>query len=853
MALPAISAYASGVRGGYHVQLDHPITEADRKLLEAAGAALHGYVPMMALEVVMTEATRARLETLPGVRFVGPLQPGLKVGAALDAVLRAPDAAGRLRLQLSLFRGEETLTAAQLAGSGARVLGLDAGRAQSVATVEIPARRLETLLRHPMVRYAELDYERKAHNDRARFHSGLTAVADDTFASGIDPSLDGHDATTGFRVKFGHFDTGIDVSHPDLQSSWITLEPGADGSDTDDGHGTHTAGSVLGGGGEWASVPAVPPGSGAVSQQRWRGVAPEASLHHISFDNGYSDRQIFERLSEEGAHVSTNSWGYCSRRGPFCDSITDYNINAALWDEGVWDADDDAAGLQPLIVFFSAGNDGDGDSVGCGTTASDQVGTPGTAKNVITIGANETDRGCNAFADHPGDMIDFSSRGPVDPDGSGQGLFKPDLTQIGGDFVLSTEASGVGGAGRDAPSTCSNTGPRYRYEGGTSMSTPLAAGLGGILVQDLVVHRGVSQPAPSLVKALLVNGASRLQPSGSCDYTLDVAASTVHQGWGFVQATQSLYGPDLSPTARSVDFENEVTAHAVATGESFQRSVIVQAGVPLHVTLVWTDFPAAAGAGSPLVVNDLDLTVVGPEGTFLGNHFSTQGWSEVSAQANADRYNVVESVRIQSTVGGTYDLQVSGFQVSQDQEPSASGTNQDFSLVWSFPRAACADGIDNDTDGLMDFAGGDPGCADADDDDEQSPALVCDDGLDNDLDGLEDLSDPACRSGTYPREHAACQDGADNDGDGLVDFDGGVSIHGEGAPEVTDPDPQCADKPWRNIERSSTPKPRCGLGFESTFLLVALASWRRARRRGSAQPCSSRTIQRPDGRSRRPC
>jgi hypothetical protein len=253
------------------------------------------------------------------------------------------------------------------------------------------------------------------------------------------------------------------------------------------------------------------------------------------------------------------------------------------------------------------------------------------------------------------------------------------------------------------------------------------------------------------------------------------------------------------------------------------------------------------------VVNDLDLTVVGPEGTFLGNHFSTQGWSEVSGQANADRYNVVESVRIQSTVGGTYDLQVSGFQVSQDQEPSASGTNQDFSLVWSFPRAACADGIDNDTDGLMDFAGGDPGCADADDDDEQSPALVCDDGLDNDLDGLEDLSDPACRSGTYPREHAACQDGADNDGDGLVDFDGGVSIHGEGAPEVTDPDPQCADRPWRNIERSSTPKPRCGLGFESTFLLVALASWRRARRRGSAQPRSSRTIQRPDGRSRRPC
>jgi hypothetical protein len=828
MPLPAISGYASGTRGGYLVQLDHAITEVDRAALETAGASIHGYVPMRALELVMTEATRARVATLPGVRFVGPIQPGLKLGPGLGAMLASPDGARRLRLQLSLFRGEEGPATAQLAGAGVRVLRLEAGRAQSVATVEIAAARLETLLHHPLVRYVELDYERKAHNDRARFHSGLTDVADDTFTSGLDPSLDGADASSGFQLKFGHFDTGIDTSHPDFQTPTLSLEAGADGSDTDDGHGTHTAGSLVGDGGEWASVPALPPGSAAVSQARWRGVAPEAALHHISFDNGYTDRQIFERLSEEGVHVSSNSWGYCTPRGPFrCDSITDYNINAALWDEGVWDADDDAAGQQPLIVFFSAGNDGDGDSSGCGTTASDQVGSPGTAKNVITIGANETDRGCNLFANHVGDMIDFSSRGPVDPDGTGQGLFKPDLTHIGGDFVLSVEATGVGGAGRDAPATCSNTGVRYRYEGGTSVSTPLAAGLGGIVVQDLVVNRGIAQPTPSLVKALLINGASRLQPSGSCDYTLDVGAQTVHQGWGSVRAPESLYGPGGSPVARSVDFENEVTAYAVATGETHERSIVVPAGAPLVVTLAWTDYPASAGAGSPLVVNDLDLEVAGPEGTFLGNHFSAQGWSEVGAQAGPDRYNVVENVRIQAATGGAYDLRVKGFQVSQDQEPLASGTRQDFSLVWSFPRVpACADGIDNDADGLVDFSGGDPGCANAQDDDEQSAALACDDGMDNDGDGSTDLGDPGCRDGGSPREDPACQDGIDNDGDGLIDFDGGASIHGEGAPELAEPDPVCASRPWRNSEKRN----RCGLGFESILLLAGLASWRRHRR-----------------------
>ena len=35
---------------------------------------------------------------------------------------------------------------------------------------------------------------------------------------------------------------------------------------------------------------------------------------------------------------------------------------------------------------------------------------------VITVGANETDRGCGVDGDHVGDVTFFSSRGPVDPD-----------------------------------------------------------------------------------------------------------------------------------------------------------------------------------------------------------------------------------------------------------------------------------------------------------------------------------------------------------------------------------------------------------------------------------------------------
>ncbi len=65
------------------------------------------------------------------------------------------------------------------------------------------------------------------------------------------------------------------------------------------------------------------------------------------------------------------------------------------------------------------------------------------------------------------------------------------------------------------------------------------------------------------------------------------------------------------------------------------------------------------------------------------------------------------------------------------------------------PPAACADGLDNDGDGLVDFPA-DPGCASSSDTDETDappppPPAACADGLDNDGDGLTDYpADPGC-------------------------------------------------------------------------------------------------------------
>ncbi len=671
--LPSVANYERGVRGAYLVQFDHAIGDADRSAIENAGGSIKGYVAMMTLEVVMSERERTAVQRLAGVRWVSVYQPSFKISAEL--LQQASNPTTRLLLQVSLFPGEGNAGANAIVGMGGQVRRIDRGRSFEVAEVEIPAARLPGLARLPLVRYIEPVYRPMLLNDRSRFLTGLTDIANDTFTSGLDPSLDGYHEGSLFRVKYGLFDNGVYTSHPDFASSTITLENGIAGADQ--AHGTHTAGSLVGNGSQSTGIPQAPPGSGGIAPNRFRGITPQAALHHISFDTGYGDRQIFERESEVGAQISSNSWGWCS--GFFCTPITNYNTNAATWDAGVWDADDDQPGQQPLVVFFAAGNSGNGNSSGCGGSG-DQIGSPGTAKNVITVGASETDRGCGVDSNNPGEVTYFSSRGPVDPN-NGKGLFKPEVVNVGGMHVLSLESPGSGGTGRDAPSSCSDTGQYYRYEAGTSMSTPLTAGLGGAVYQDLVVNRGVASPKPSLIKALLVNGAVDLTPGGGCDYTFDVNQSSILLGWGRANARNSMYGPGGSPSQRNVNFENEVTENAVATNETYTRQVTVNAGTPFKVSLAWTDYPAAAGATSPLVVNDLDLEVVDPNNTtYRGNNF-TGNWS--TSGGSADRYNVVENVYIQNPIAGSYTIRVKGFQVSQDQEPGKSGTNQDFSLVWS--------------------------------------------------------------------------------------------------------------------------------------------------------------------------
>jgi len=101
------------------------------------------------------------------------------------------------------------------------------------------------------------------------------------------------------------------------------------------------------------------------------------------------------------------------------------------------------------------------------------------------------------------------------------------------------------------------------------------------------------------------------------------------------------------------------------------------------------------------------------------------------------------------------------------------------------------------------------------------PVPACANGLDDDGDGLADFpADPGCASAASELEDPKCDDGLDNDGDGGTDWDGA----GMGPA-----DPQCILTPSRDRESAAA----CGIGFELALLMPALLL-ARTRRRPSA-------------------
>lgn len=689
-------SYARGRSGYYIVQFKGPVQEAWKNGVRKAGGEILEYIPDYAYKVYMTPEQAAQVGRQPAVVWTGIFQPAFKIDPTL---IDADQGLIKIRAEAN---AHEAQIAAALAVAGTKIVIRDG----KYFVILADQSQIAEIAQLDGVAWLEPFTLYEKHNE---YGAGVILDA-------ITAHSNGYDGSTQIAAVS---DTGLgggtaETAHPDIPSSRITaiqdfrssgsadcyniISDGA--QDVDSGHGTHTAVSVVGDG----DSNGIGRGSAPAAKLLFQAVedyvdfigtcslyyADDYYLLGIPADFG----DLYQPAYNAGARVHSNSWG-SSAAGA-------YTADSAATDRFMWNNPD-------LLVTFSAGNAGK-DANNDGLVDNDSIGSPATAKNVLSVGASENDRDgdyacdtqlaytssdayqqgqtCSSMggnnilgmagqrwgftspplkddlvAGNAEQMAPFSSRGPTD-----DGRVKPDVVAPG-TWVLSGNSdlyqNGYGDPVNPQTGHYQSDAwglPRneaYKYMGGTSMSNPIVAGA-AVVVRDYYQKAHGHSASAALTKATLINSAVDLldENNDGVDDN-DFPIPNVHEGWGRVDLAAATDGSHLF-----VD-----NAAGVSTAGSVNYDYDIDSGTAFRVTLVWTDFPSTEAAALNLV-NDLNLIVTGPGGspTYRGNIFGG-GWSQPGG--STDTVNNVENVYIQAPAGGVWTVEVSGANVPQGPQPFA--------------------------------------------------------------------------------------------------------------------------------------------------------------------------------------
>lgn len=362
--------------------------------------------------------------------------------------------------------------------------------------------------------------------------------------------------------------------------------------------------------------------------------------------------KLISEAYRDGARISSNSWG---------DGDNSYSIDSQEYDSRTRDAVPSQTGNQDILMCFAAGNSG-------GTS---RVGSPSTAKNVLSVGASQSTRqggkdGCGVSdvdSENAMSIAFFSSGGP-----SYDGRIKPDLvapgTHVAGAASQHPDFNGASVCGEafGKPYFPQNQ-TLYTWSSGTSHSTPQVAG-GAALARQFFLNRG-EEPSAALIKALLLATTSYMTGSeakGDLPH--------VKQGWGLMNLNRTF---DNVPKF----FVNQTTVFNDSGQEMVLTGEVKDATQPFRVTLCWTDAPGFSGAAP--WVNDLNLEVTINGQVYRGNNFHGQ---ESQPGGVADTKNNVEAVWLPAGTVGTFVVRVRAANVAGDGVPGNNdASDQDFALV----------------------------------------------------------------------------------------------------------------------------------------------------------------------------
>jgi hypothetical protein len=675
------------------VQLYDHIRPRWLKRLKDLGCRVIGYLPNNGYLIAGDSGAISRVATLDGhlsaddhqpIKWMGRFNPAWKIDPRLDQEASYYKVATGIDVEIELCDTEGLYQAIagieEIAGPVTFVRRISHDLAVVGANVE-PS-KLMTVAGGDSVLFIGPSSEPRLLDERSDQIVAANLTADRTQPAGVGylDWLNARQLNTQSDFSIDFSDTGIDRGsalakslHPDFvdlsgnsRVSYIADYIGDGQPDDRRGHGTIVA-SIAAGNGNGGIADDLGYSLGL-------GVAPAATIgvSRIFGQDGKLPGRldfglVFGNAYAAGARISNGSWG---------QGGNSYDATAQLFDSLVRDAQPGQAGNQEMTFVFAAGNDGPGG----------HITSPGSAKNVITVGASENYRpetfdNCNLDgqggigpdgADNALDLLRYSSGGPTD-----DGRSKPDLVAPGTHIFGAESQSPL----YNASGLCQGPlryGPPtqrlYTYSSGTSLSTPQVAGAAALIRQFFVGGSllGGSAPSPAMTKAYLVNSASYLTGANASG---DLPAPT--QGWGLLDLSRAFD----SANRRLVD-ETQVFTES---GQTFQiTGSLADRSLPLRITLAWTDPPGML-AGGALVNNlDLELVIGGGVTTYRGNNFS--GAFSVPG-GEPDGKNNVESIilapdSIPAGANGNFTIIVRATNIAGDGIPgNGIDLDQDFALV----------------------------------------------------------------------------------------------------------------------------------------------------------------------------
>ena len=652
--------------------LEYVPTPLQRAEMKSIGVALLSPIADRGWITRIQGLAKASSLALHGLTFVHPLDEELRVRSNL----RVPSGRETMPVYVHLVadrRGEELQAALRRDGFGQ--LTLQRSGFQSYLAGNIDAAERERFLgivgRHGDVQSVERGVSARLLNENAMRTLQSGSFTNDTpfFDRGILGSNQVIAVCdTGLDIDSCYFRDGADRWPPtnrvggisvDLQMRKVIAvdflysgdDPANPAAWDNYGHGTGVAGCIAG---SDLNAP--------FDTQIPNGMAPGAKL--IIQDAGFvgldscSDliglgcpvTNFFTTLIQaydQGATIHNNSWG--DREEEF-DQNT-YSQPCRELDLATW--------MHPeFLVVCAAGN----------SLIEDTVGSPSVAKNALSVAATQSGSAQER-------MAFFSSRG-----WASDGRFKPDLAAPG---------QSVRTAASDGDIRSRNCFPAA--QSGTSFASPLIAGMAA-LVRDYFAQgfypsgsASLLQQQPrvsaALVKAVLISASVPMAQASGPPPSRD-------QGWGRVNLSSTLRFSDSKQGLWVLDETNAFAGTPVFPYVIYLR--MKSAALPLQATLVWSDYPASAGADRHLV-NDLDLQIRSKTHRYRGNDL--QGGISVEG-GSFDRLNNVEQVKVTPTAGEVFEVSVWAHQIVQGPQPFALVVKGDFETL---PLAQ-----DLDEDGLPD-------------------------------------------------------------------------------------------------------------------------------------------------------